>query len=162
LLCSVALVGCEGTSDPELNVPDPAVDDLQATTNPKHENPFLGAWKLTSAVVGDDELHPGRHFSFIMTLWSDGTHSVSVSGDADNLVCQADTSCGWSGTYTYTGTTITTDEPEHPDPGERGEDTSLYAFCANKLIFMDEADDDAGFRLTFERTRRNCYVRDCT
>jgi len=159
LLCCIALAGCEGASEPELNVPDPTLDELQESSI-QSENPFLGTWRLTSAVVGDDELFPGRGFSYLMTFWSDGKHSVSVSGDVDHLVCGAQTSCSWSGTYTYTGTTFTTVEPNHPDPGEQGEDTGFYAFCGNKLIVMDEG-DGAGIRLTLERTRRDCYARDC-
>jgi hypothetical protein len=162
LLCSLGLVACEGTSNPELDIPDPTLDDLQVAINTQSENPFVGAWRMTSVVVGDDELLSGRDLLLIMTFWSDGRHSVSVSGDVDNLVCPVDTSCGWSGTYLYTGTTLTTVEPDHPDPGERGADTSFYAFCANKLIAMDEADDDAGFRFTLERHRRDCWATDCT
>lgn len=159
LVCTTALVGCEGAAEPEFSAPDPTPDEA---VNPQNENPFLGAWRLTSAVVGDDKLLPAGDFSYVMTFWSDGTHSVSVSGDLDHLICGAqDTACGWSGTYSYTGTTITTVEPDHPDPGERGADTGFYAFCANKLIAMDEG-DGAGIRLTYERTRQDCYVRDCS
>ncbi|MGD8699437.1 MAG: hypothetical protein PVJ43_09115 [Gemmatimonadales bacterium] len=165
LLCSAALVACEGTSEPEITVPEPTPDEVQ-DVGIKNENPFLGAWRLTSAVLGDDELVPGSHFSYVMTFWGDGTHSASVSGDFDHLVCGApDTSCDWSGMYSYTGTTLTTVEPDHPDSGERGEDTSLYAVCGNKLIFMDEAGDEderVGIRLTLQRTRQDCYVRDCS
>jgi hypothetical protein len=160
LLCSLGLVACEGTSNPELDIPDPTLDDLQVATSTQSGNPFLGGWRLTSVVLGDDEILP-RQVSFIMNFLSDGRHSVSVAGDVDHLVCPVNTSCSWSGTYTYTGTTLTTVEPNHPDPGEQGADTSLYAVCANKLIFMDEADDDVGFRFTLERYRRDCYVQDC-
>jgi hypothetical protein len=47
---------------------------------------------------------------------------------------------------------MTTFEPNHPDPGEAGEDTSLYALCGGKLIFMDHSDEDDGIRITFQRT----------
>jgi hypothetical protein len=80
-LCAAALVGCEGASEPEFNVPDPTLDEAENTQN---ENPFLGSWRATSAVVGDDELlPPGRHFSYIMTFHSESEFSVSVSGDVD-------------------------------------------------------------------------------
>jgi hypothetical protein len=162
LLCSAALVGCEGASEPEFNVPDPTLDEAENTQN---ENPFLGAWRATSAVVGDDELlPPGPHFSYIMTFWGD-EFWVSVSGDVGSEICPGqDTSCGWPGTYDYTRTTITTLEPDHPNPEERGEDTAFYVFCSNKLIFfheLDDGDDGGGIRLTYERTRRDCYARDC-
>ena len=138
-------------AEPEFDVAEQQGDFLAA--NPQNTNPFLGAWRATSAVVGDDELVAGTGIRFIMTFRSDGTHSVSVSNDTENLVCpEPQTSCGWDGTYTYTGTTLTTREPNHPDPGEAGEDTSLYAICGGKLIFMDGADEGGGFRLTFQRT----------
>jgi len=160
LLCSTALGGCEGASEPEFKVPGTELNDLQEGSI-QNGNSFLGAWKITSAVLGNDELLPGGQFSYVMTFWSE-THSVAVSGDVDHLVCPAPaTSCGWSGMYTFTGTSITTVEPNHPDPGEQGEDTAFYTFCSNKLIFMDEGDGD-GLKLTFERTRRDCYVRDCS
>ena len=165
LLCSAALVACEAASEPDFPVPDPTPDGVQEL-GVQNKNPFLGAWRLTSAVLGDDELLPGSRFSYVITFSSDGTHSVSVSGDFEYLVCgDPNTSCGWTGLYAYTGTTLTTVEPDHPDPGERGEDTSLYAVCSNKLIFMDEGGDEnerVGIRLTLERTRQDCYVRDCS
>jgi len=134
-----------------------------AKANTNNDNPFRGSWRARSVVFGEVEFLPEPHFRYIQTFWSDGSHSVSVSGDTDHLVCPfPDTSCGWGGSsYTYTGTTITTVEPNHPDPEEQGPDTALYAFCANKLIFMDSADDGTGYRMTFERTRRDCYVNEC-
>ncbi len=163
LLCIGVALSCDPTGEPELTAPVPTTDQLQLSSA-NSENPFLGSWRATSALFGEVELIPGPHFQFIQTFSSDGTRSVSVSGDTDYLVCPfPDTSCSWSGSScTYTATTITTLEPDHPDPGERGEDTSLYVLCANKLFFMDRVDDGAGgFRLTFERTRRDCYVTDC-
>jgi hypothetical protein len=160
LLCGVALVGCEGTSDPELNVLDPTLDQA---ANAQSENPFLGSWKLTSVVVGDvDHPLPGPPHWFTVTFLSDGTMWSSVYGDVNHEVCEApDTSCGWGGTYTYTRTTYTTDEPDHPNPEERGEDTGMYAFCGNELIRMDSGGDDPAVRAVFERARRDCYARDC-
>jgi hypothetical protein len=160
LLCSVALVGCEGASGPELNFPDPQLDQFQAPG--QNRNPFLGSWKMTSAVVGDDELVAGTDFLWIVNFRSDGTHSVSVSNDFEHLVCKepSQTSCEWNGTYTYTAATITTEEPNHPDPGEAGEDTGYYAHCGGRWFYLDDA-DDGGIRLTYKRTRRDCYARDC-
>jgi hypothetical protein len=163
LLCSSVLLGCDVTGEPELTAPVPTTEDLQLASA-HNENPFLGSWRATSVIFGEVELLPGPHFRFIQTFWSDGSASTSVSGDTDHLICPSpNESCSWSGSfYTYTATTLTTLEPNHPDPGEQGEDTSLYAFCANKLFFMDTLDDgEGGFRMTFERTRRNCYVKDC-
>ena len=104
----------------------------------------------TSAVVGDDERLVGTGLLYFMTFRSDLTHSVSVSNDAEGLVC-GETSCEWNGSYSYTRTTLTTIEPNHPDPDERGEDSSSYVFCGGRLIFMD-SDGDFGLRLTFKRT----------
>jgi len=119
-------------------------------------NPFLGSWRMTSAVVGDDELLIGSGLQYIMTFRSNGKHSVSVSNDVDQLVCTVppQTSCKWRGEYSYSATTLTTLEPNHPDPDERGEDTSSYVFCDGTLIFMDHGDEGEGFRLTFKRPRR--------
>lgn len=78
---------------------------------------------MTSAVVGDEDLLAGTDLTYIMTFKSDRTHAVSVSNDEEGLVC-VDTSCEWDGTYAFTATTLTTLEPSHPDPDERGKDTS--------------------------------------
>jgi len=112
-------------------------------------NPFIGSWIMTSAVVGDEDLLAGTSILYIMTFRSDRTHSVSVSNDAEGLVC-GETSCEWDGAYAYTRTTLTTLEPNHPDPDERGEDTSSYVFCGGRLIFMDSG--EVGIRLTLKRT----------
>ena len=119
--------------------------------NVRSGNPFIGSWIMTSAVVDDDELLDGTGLLYIMTFRGDLTHSVSVSNDAGGLVC-GETSCEWDGSYSYTGTNFTTVELNHPDPDERGEDTSFYVFCGGRLIFMD-GDGESGIRLTFKRTR---------
>ncbi len=163
LLGSLALMGCEGTSNPELIEPDPTPDDLQVATNTQSGNPLLGAWLLARAEVGDDEI-PLGDFEYVLTFWDDGTFSVSVSNDLEQWVCKdpPQTSCTWSGTYTYTRTTITFDDRNHPDPDERSVDTGLYTPCAGKLIYMDDPAPEGGSKLTFQRTRQDCYVRDCT
>lgn len=69
---------------------------------------------------------------------SDGTHSVFIPGDVEHLACPVETNCAWDGTYTQTISTITTVEPNHPDPGERGEDTSSYVVCGGRLFTLDE------------------------
>ena len=117
--------------------------------NIRSGNPFVGSWILASVVLDDEELLVGT-VRYIMTFRSDLTHSVSVSNDAEGLVC-GDTSCEWDGSYSYTGTNFTTVEPDHPDPDEAGEDTSFYVFCGGRLIFMD-GDGESGIRLTFKRT----------
>jgi hypothetical protein len=155
----MALVACEGTTDPQLNVSDAQPDDLQVAANTLSENPFLGAWRLTSVVQGEDEVILRPHFWFIVDFRSDGTSWAFVSGDDDHLICEApDTSCSWPGTYTFTRTIFTGFDEEGPEPGE---DSMFYAFCANKMILMDKGDGE-GIRFTWERTRRDCYVTDCT
>lgn len=149
-LAAVVVAACtdQTPSPTALNeaVPAPVLD-----LNHEARNPLLGSWWAKSAVLGDNEILGG--LQYFLTLRGDGTHSVSVSNDMEHLVCPAtQTSCEWDGTYTYTATTITFDEPDHPDPGEAGEDTGLYALCGGKLIQMDYADDDAGIRVTYQRT----------
>ncbi len=148
----LVLAGCEGASEPVLSVPGSQIDQLQAS---RHSgNPFSGSWRLTSAVVGDQELLVGTDLSWIVRFRNDGTHSVSVSNDFEFLVCKPpQDSCEWNGTYRYTGTTITFDEQNHPDPDERGEDTGYYAHCGGKWFYLDDA-DDGGVRLTYQRTGR--------
>ena len=137
--------------EPEFNVADQQQGDLLAA-NTQNRSPFLGSWRMTSAVVGSEELFVGSGLLYIMTFRSDGTHSVSVSNDVEGVVC-GEPSCAWDGWYTYTGTTITTLEPNHPDLEERGEDTALYARCPGRLMFLDSSDDgDVGIRLTYQRT----------
>ena len=152
-LLAFGLYACDqgGPAEPELNAPDQQQGDFLAASV-QDRNPFLGSWRMTSAVVGSEELFVGSGLRYIMTFRNDGTHSVSVSNDVDNLVCPTQTSCEWNGWYTYTGTTITTLEPNHPDPGEQGEDTASYAFCGGTLIFMDHADEGDGIRLTYKRS----------
>jgi len=158
LLCSVALVGCEGASEPEFKVPDTELNDLQAG-NIQNGNPLLGSWILTGAVRGDDELVFPPGFSLVLNFWDDGTHSMAATNTSDNFVCELpQTSCTINGTYEYTLTTITFDEEEGPEPGP---ETVLYVFCRGRLIFMEPAGDDDGIRLTFKRTRRDCWAQDC-
>ncbi len=149
----LVLAGCEGAAGPELSVPDLRVGQLQAS---KHGgNPFSGSWRMTSAVVGDEELLVGTDLQWIVSFRDDGTHSVFVSNDFEFLVCKdpPQASCEWNGTYTYTGATITFNEPNHPDPDERGEDTGYYAHCGGKWFYLDDA-DNGGVRLTYQRTGR--------
>lgn len=150
-LAAVVAVACtDQTASPTATneaVPSPAFDRPLGAGHS-----LFGSWILRSAVVGDDELFPGKGFRYFLTFRSDGTHSVSVSGDMEHEVCPApQTECEWDGTYTYTAVTITTIEPNHPDPDETGEDTGFYALCGGKLILMDEG-DGVGLRLTFQRT----------
>ena len=98
---------------------------------------------MTSAVVGDDELLAGTDLLWIVTFRGGGRHSVSVSNDFEHDVCKEppQTNCEWDGTYTYTGATITFDEPNHADPDEAGEDTGYYAHCGGKWFYLDDAGD---------------------
>ena len=149
-LVALGLHACDQQPvEPEFDVAEQQQGDFLAGS-PPGGNPFLGSWIMTSAVVGDEELLAGTSIMYIMTFRSDQTHSVSVSNDAEGLVC-GETSCEWDGEYAYTGTTLTTLEPNHPDPDERGEDTSSYVFCGGRLIFMD-SDGEVGIRLTLKRT----------
>ena len=150
-LVALCIHACDqGPAEPALAGAGPQQDAALATS-PLDGNPFLGVWTMTSAVVGSEEIFAGSGMRYTMTFHSDGTHSVSMIGDVDHLVCPTQTSCEWDGLYSYTGTTLTTIEPSHPDPDERGEDTSAYVFCGGRLIFMDSSGDD-GIRLTFRRT----------
>lgn len=150
-LVALGLHACDQQPvEPEIDVAEQQQGDF-LTANVQSGNPLVGTWIMTSAVVGDEDLLAGKtSILYIMTFRSDRTHSVSVSNDAEGLVCGAP-SCEWDGFYTYTGTTLTTLEPNHPDPEERGEDTSSYVFCGGRLIFMD-SDGEVGIRLTLKRT----------
>jgi hypothetical protein len=166
LLCSAAVVGCEGDSElepwPTAVADSPAAAKLEVgyASSIHNGNPFLGSWRLAKAVVGD-QVFDERTLLFIATYRSDGTHSVSVVNDVQGLICGGQTSCEWEGTYTYTATTITHVELDHPDPDEAGEDTAFYAFCGGKWFLLDSAGEEGGVKLTFVRARRDCYVRDC-
>ena len=156
LLCSAALVGCEGATEPPT---DPMRVQFQTSAAP-HGNPLLGSWALTSAAVTDEvEL---QDLSLILTFWGDGTFTMTATNTSGNFVCaEPHTSCTVGGTYEYTATTITTNTQEGPAP-EFGRDTGLYALCGGRLIYLDFQGDEEGIRLTFVRTRRDCYVNDCT
>ena len=145
-LVALGIYACdEGPVEPESQ----QQSDLLAA-NVQNGNPFIGSWIMTSAVVGDEELVAGTDIRYIMTFRSDRTHSVSVSNAPEGLIC-GETSCEWDGFYDYTVTTLTTLEPNHPEPDERGEDSSSYVFCGGRLVFMD-SDGDVGIRLTLKRT----------
>jgi hypothetical protein len=154
-LVALGIYACDqsGPAEPALNVPDQQQGGFLAA-NVQNRNPFLGSWRMTSAVVGSEELFVGSGLQYTMIFRSDLSHSVSVSNDVDRIVCLTQTSCAWDGWYSYTGTTITTLEPSHPDPEEQGEDTASYVFCGGKLIFMDHADEGNGIRLTYQKTGR--------
>ena len=153
-LVALGIYACDQQPvEPELNVADQQQGDVLAA-NVHTGNPFLGSWRATSAVLGDDELNVGTDLLYIITFRSDEDFSVSVSNDVDHLVCQdPDTSCEWDGPYWYTATTITLDESDHPDPDEANEDTHLYTRCGGTLFFLDFSDDgDVGIRITYQRT----------
>jgi hypothetical protein len=159
LLCSAALVACEGTSEPEFNIPNPTPDEVQEA-GVYDENPLLGSWMLTSAADGDGELDFPTGFSLILTFTSEGAYSISVTNTSGNFVCEEpQTSCTIAGTYEFTHTTLTLDEEEGPEPGP---DTGLYALCGGRLIYMDFTGEEDAIRFTFKRTRRDGCVGDCT
>jgi len=153
LLCSAALVGCEGATEPPA---DPMRVQFQ-TSAVQQGNPLLGSWALTD-VAGTDVTEIPRNFSLILTFWDNERYSLAATNTSGNFVCQEpQTSCTIHGTYMYSSTTITLDEEEGPEPGP---DTTMYALCGGRLILMDSGDGEA-IRFTFVRTRRNCYVGDC-
>ncbi len=157
LLCSAVLVGCEGATDPELNVADPQLVDTQES-NIRNRNPLLGTWRLKAFLEGEDELVAGTGTSLIQTLRHDGSFLWSVSDDVDYLVCEEpETNCTVSGTYTYTSTTI-----KFEGVDSEGDNSAFYVLCGGRLIIMDGGADEVGIRLTFVRTRRHCYGRNCT
>jgi len=143
LLCSAALVGCEGPSAPEPSIL--GSDELQAETE-QSNNPLFGSWELTSIVAGGEEVFAGRGVSYILTLKGDGMHS-SFGSDGTQTV-------SWGGAYTYTISTITIDDLNHPNPDERSIDTSTYALCGNRMFWLgDDANDPT--RATFKRGARS-------
>ncbi len=152
LALAFVLAGCDGTVEPAVDVPDPEIVDLQAAKTQK-ANPFIGSWMLTLFAGPEGEVPLGDYFRYVVTLRSDSTHSVSVSNDVEHWVCKVppQTSCQWDGTYTYTPSTITFYEPNHPDPGQGPEDTALYAFCGGSWFLLDDP-NDGGVRITFQRT----------
>jgi hypothetical protein len=130
---------------------------LQASSA-QEENPFLGSWRLERFEDADGVVFDESGGSFIVNFFSDGALLWTVSNDVEHLLCASpQTDCTVSGTYDYTNTTLTMDEEGGPEPGE---DTGLYTFCGGRLIYTDRA-DGGGIRLTYVRTRRDCYVRDC-
>jgi hypothetical protein len=148
-----------GIGEAELAGPVPT-PDAHLAANIQDGNPFLGVWRLTGAVLADGEVELPPDFSFILTIGPDDKYSISVTNTFGNFVCEDPvTSCTVSGTYEYTATTITFDEVVGPDPGP---DTGAYTFCGGRLVYMDYSDADDGVSLIFGRTRRDCYVRDCT
>jgi hypothetical protein len=163
-ILALTLTACSdapgGIGESELAAPVPTLDELQAS-NVHNGNPLLGVWRVTSAVQGDGDAVLPAGFSLILTFRPDGRYSLSATNTSDNFVCvEPQTSCTINGTYTYTATTITfIHEAPAPEPGP---DTGLYTLCGGKLIYMDFEGEEDGISLTFQRTRRDCYVRDCT
>lgn len=151
-LVVLGAIACDqGTpTEPGVNAGEQLHDELQPAYK-AGVNPLVGSWVATSAVLGDDELLAGYDMLYIMVFRSDGTHAVSVSNDVDGLICGSQTDCEWDGQYAYTRTTVTTVEPNHPDPDEAGEDTALYVVHAGRLIFMDFVGEGVGVRLTYKR-----------
>ena len=148
-----------GIGELELAGPGP-MPDADQMANIQNGNPFIGVWRLTGAVQAEGDVELPADFSLTLTFGPGDAYSISVTNTLDDFVCQSpETSCTVSGTYTYTATTITFTELGGPDPGP---DTGLYTFCGGRLVYMDFEDEGAGISLIFGRTRRDCYVRDCT
>jgi len=142
LLLVVALIGCEAPSEAQLDLTDPGQLQAQTDFTSKHSNPFVGSWRIESAILGDIDLD-GRMTLVIFTFSDDGDYSVSVSRDVDHLVCGApQIDCAWSGTYSYTRTEVTTVDVDGPD-------SSSYTFSCGRLILMDNE-----MKITLVRTGR--------
>jgi hypothetical protein len=160
---ALSLAACSdspnGIGELELAAPVPTPDAHQVA-NLENGNPFLGVWRITGAVQADGEVDIPADFSFILTFGPGDAYSISVTNTFGDFVCQSPvTSCTVSGTYQYTATTLTFNEVVGPHPGP---DTGLYTFCGGRLVYMDFEDEGDGISLIFGRTRRDCYVRDCT
>ena len=153
-LVALGLHACDQQPvEPEIDVAEQQQGDF-LTANVQSGNPLVGTWTLRSVADGNEEAFSGSpplHLQWIVTLRPDGTFSHYISNDLDHLICRDPdvppvTSCEWDGTYTYTLTTITFDDWDHPDPENRGWDTSMYIRCGGALYMLDDA------RLTFQRT----------
>lgn len=161
LLCATAFVACERPSEPEISIPEPSAElvDVGGVQDGNPGNPFLGAWRLASAIAEGGEDLKGPGLSWVVIFRSDGTFSSSVSDDSGHVLCPGpEISCAWDGGYSYTATTVTLTEDGGPEPGD---DTSLYLFCGGGLTLMSGGEDGSGVRLSFVRTRQDCYVRGC-
>jgi len=159
LLLTAFVVACQETVPTDSGVASSdAVVEYDAEAHVQDENPLLGSWVLTSVLLGNEELVPENGLWWKIILRSDFSFSSSVSNDDDYLICpelDLETSCEWDGTYEYSATTIKLIEWDHPDPDERGEDSSLYVLCGGKMFWMGDGDDDgelAGMRATFQKT----------
>jgi hypothetical protein len=97
-------------------------------------------------VAGGVEVFAGTGGTYILTLRDDGTH-LSFASDGTQ-------SWFWDGTYTYTISTITVDDLNHPSPDQRSIDTSTYAVCGNRLFYLGEDPNDP-VKATFKRGAQN-------
>jgi len=161
LLLTAFVVACQETVPTDSGVAlSDAVVEYDAEAHVQEGNPFRGSWVLTSVLLGNEELMLEIGLGWKITFRSDFSFSSSVSNDDDHVICRdpaipPQTSCEWKGTYTYTATTIKLIEWDHPDPDNRGEDTSLYAICGGKMFWLEGGDEDggvAGMRATFQKT----------
>ena len=75
-ILALTLAACsespEGVGEPELAASVPTLDEFHAA-NIQNEEPFVGAWRVTSVLLADDQLLPSPDFRYIMTFWGDGT-----------------------------------------------------------------------------------------
>ena len=137
---------CNDTTAPQNDASLSPSFDFANSGNPNAAKSLVGSWELTMAEDGNGEI-PIGDLALIVTYRSDGTSSVAVSNDLTHQICEApQTSCTWDGTYTYTATEITGNEVGGPEPGE---DTGHYAFCGNRLIYMD-----SGYRNTYKKVSK--------
>jgi hypothetical protein len=150
LICGAALLSCETASEPQSSVAEPDVTDLQAGRG--HGRSFVGYWKATSFMLGEDEILRGTDLSLVATFERGGDFSVAVSGDDENEICEGSSSCDIEGTYWHTSYVLTL-----IDDGQGDGDAGYYVFRGNKLIyFPDDADSQGGgAKIEFVRTRRH-------
>jgi hypothetical protein len=90
---------------------------------------LFGTWSVTSITIDDVEVFAGTGASATMTFRSDGTYTISASGDTDNLFCDGTTSCTENGTYVYTSTTFTICDPGCDEAG-------FYTIVGNTMTYQ--------------------------
>ena len=81
------------------------------------------------------EVFAGTGVSLTVTLTSDGTYSISTTGDTDHMFCDATTSCTESGTYTHTSTALTFCDPGCDEAGS-------YTVSGNTMTYTSVEVED--------------------
>jgi hypothetical protein len=105
---------------------------------------LVGSWSATSMLADGVEVFAGTGVSLTATLTSDGTYSMSTTGDTDHMFCEGTTSCTENGTYTHTSNTLTFCDPGCGDPAS-------YTISGNTLT-IDFVDEEEGVPITITMT----------